>query len=86
MGDSYTANADITGGWLVAELVILTALLGPMCSLLSLVGSVALLVQKKIQARRLLLVGLIVSGLGVLVSFVVWLSPAGQSVTGWLLD
>jgi hypothetical protein len=86
MGDRYTANADITGGWPVAELVILTAVLGPIVSAVSLIGSIALLLQKKIRARRPLFVALLVSGTVTLVSFVVSLSPAGQSVMGWLLD
>ena len=50
--DEYTAGADVTGGWLWAPLVTLTATAGPIVMGLSLVASALTMIFAWLAGRR----------------------------------
>jgi hypothetical protein len=84
--DSFTADADITAGWSWATLVILTVPSGVWVALLMLLTSGVVLFSGYTRGRRALTAGLIGSTVVMLLTLLAALTPAVQSVSGWLLD
>jgi hypothetical protein len=85
-GDRYTAGADVAAGWPWASAVTATAAVGPLVAMLSVAAAVALLLFGHVRGRRAASLALLVSTIAVLATVVVAVTPAGRSVTGWILD
>jgi hypothetical protein len=90
LNDRYTADADVPGGWPWAGAVTNTAMVGPLFSMLLAAASAGWLVLGSLlghfRGRRAAFFTLLSGTVVVLATVVVVLSPAGRSVTGWLLD
>lgn len=84
--DAVTANADVVDGWPWAGPVMATGQLGPLASIVAVAVSIGLLSSARVRAYRGQWVTLLISTLLVVGTLVAALSPAGVSVTGWVLD
>jgi len=85
-GDAATAEADVTDGWQWSGLLMATAVAGPLFAGFGAAASIGLLVTRRVRAYRVQWITLLVSTVLVIATLVVALSPAGQQVSGWLLD
>jgi hypothetical protein len=84
--DRYTADADVTDGWGWSGLLTATAAVGPFLSVVAVLGSIGLLLTKRVRSFRGQWIALLVSAVLVVATVAVALSPAGRSTAGWLLD
>jgi hypothetical protein len=84
--DAYTAEADIWAGWPWATVIGLTAPMAPVVAALSLIVSAAVFLTGYARGNRALTVTLIAGAVAMVAVTVVSLTPAAQSVTGWLMD
>jgi hypothetical protein len=85
--DKYTATVDIADGWPWASAVAITATIGPLLAAVSVtVSSCLLLVLGYRRGRRALWLTLLGGTVAVAATVVLMVTPAGRSVTGWLLD
>jgi hypothetical protein len=84
--DSFTADADIKAGWSWAAPVTTTVPSAMFVATLMLLLSGILLLRGYTRGRRALTAGLIGSTVVMLLTLVAALTPAVQSISGWLLD
>jgi hypothetical protein len=84
--DVHTAGADVDDGWPWAPALASTAMMGPLFAAVSILVSAGMLVLGHLRGRRALTLTALVGTVAVLATVVVALSPAGRSVSGWLID
>lgn len=85
-GDAYTGNADIMAGWPWALVVWLTVPAAWMVGLLSLFVSAVVFWSGYPKGHRRLTIALLGGGAAMLLTLAVSMTPAAQSISGWLLD
>lgn len=87
-GDPYTENADIwSGSWSgLAGPLELTASVYPFVFFASLGFSIWQLALASTRRNKILFSLLLTSAILVLATFVLGVTPAGQSIAGWILD
>jgi len=84
--DSFTANADIMAGWAWGTLVTLMVPSAVIVSLPALLISTVLFLSGYTRGRRALTIALAGSTAAMLLTLVAALTPAVQSISGWLVD